>query len=90
MLPVLPVLQRSAAVTEVALGLCLKKWHPDKQKDQDSSTSRFQDINEAYQCQCYFFLVSKYINITKYLGICFGALRDGIICSIDIVLRLSI
>ncbi|XP_030933008.1 uncharacterized protein LOC126699493 [Quercus robur] len=25
------------------------KWHPDKQKDQDSSTSRFQDINEAYQ-----------------------------------------
>lgn len=26
-----------------------QKWHPDKQKDQDSSTSRFQDINEAYQ-----------------------------------------
>ncbi|PON63456.1 DnaJ domain containing protein [Parasponia andersonii] len=25
------------------------KWHPDKQKDQDSSTSRFQEINEAYQ-----------------------------------------
>nr|AFK49445.1 unknown [Medicago truncatula] len=25
------------------------KWHPDKQKDQDSATSRFQDINEAYQ-----------------------------------------
>ncbi|EXC16676.1 Chaperone protein DnaJ [Morus notabilis] len=25
------------------------KWHPDKQKDQDSATSRFQEINEAYQ-----------------------------------------
>ncbi|KAG6585325.1 hypothetical protein SDJN03_18058, partial [Cucurbita argyrosperma subsp. sororia] len=25
------------------------KWHPDKQKDQDNSTSRFQEINEAYQ-----------------------------------------
>ncbi|XP_004490425.1 uncharacterized protein [Cicer arietinum] len=24
------------------------KWHPDKQKDQDSATSRFQEINEAY------------------------------------------
>ena len=75
--------------------LCLKKWHPDKQKDQDSSTSRFQDINEAYQGQflfiyLYFLLVSKYINITKYLCVCFGALCDGIICSIDIVLRLSI
>ncbi|XP_022132209.1 protein tumorous imaginal discs, mitochondrial-like [Momordica charantia] len=25
------------------------KWHPDKQKDQDVATSRFQEINEAYQ-----------------------------------------
>ncbi|XAR62094.1 hypothetical protein NMG60_11016709 [Bertholletia excelsa] len=25
------------------------KWHPDKQKGQDESTSRFQEINEAYQ-----------------------------------------
>ncbi|KAE9457356.1 hypothetical protein C3L33_10738, partial [Rhododendron williamsianum] len=25
------------------------KWHPDKQKDQDSATLRFQEINEAYQ-----------------------------------------
>ncbi|WMV26911.1 hypothetical protein MTR67_020296 [Solanum verrucosum] len=25
------------------------KWHPDKQKDQDSATSKFQEINEAYQ-----------------------------------------
>ncbi|KAF3445997.1 hypothetical protein FNV43_RR11175 [Rhamnella rubrinervis] len=25
------------------------KWHPDKQKDEDSATSRFQEINEAYQ-----------------------------------------
>ncbi|GAV66814.1 DnaJ domain-containing protein [Cephalotus follicularis] len=25
------------------------RWHPDKQKDQDSSTSRFQEISEAYQ-----------------------------------------
>ncbi|PSS31593.1 Chaperone protein like [Actinidia chinensis var. chinensis] len=25
------------------------KWHPDKQKDQDGATSRFQEINEAYQ-----------------------------------------
>ncbi|XP_021599893.1 dnaJ homolog subfamily B member 3 isoform X2 [Manihot esculenta] len=24
------------------------KWHPDKQKNQDSATSRFQEINEAY------------------------------------------
>ncbi|KAM3237721.1 hypothetical protein P3L10_012751 [Capsicum annuum] len=26
-----------------------EKWHPDKQKDQDSATSKFQVINEAYQ-----------------------------------------
>ncbi|XP_022146055.1 uncharacterized protein LOC111015284 isoform X2 [Momordica charantia] len=26
-----------------------KKWHPDKKKDHDSATSRFQEINEAYQ-----------------------------------------
>ncbi|KAL3340174.1 hypothetical protein AABB24_028680 [Solanum stoloniferum] len=25
------------------------KWHPDKQNDQDSATSKFQEINEAYQ-----------------------------------------
>uniref|UniRef100_A0A2P2QQ17 J domain-containing protein n=1 Tax=Rhizophora mucronata TaxID=61149 RepID=A0A2P2QQ17_RHIMU len=25
------------------------KWHPDKQKEEDSATSRFQEINEAYQ-----------------------------------------
>ncbi|KAG4954835.1 hypothetical protein AAZX31_14G166700 [Glycine max] len=25
------------------------KWHPDKHKDHNSATSRFQDINEAYQ-----------------------------------------
>ncbi|XP_010540441.1 PREDICTED: uncharacterized protein LOC104814209 [Tarenaya hassleriana] len=25
------------------------KWHPDKHKDEDSATSRFQEINEAYQ-----------------------------------------
>ncbi|XP_010266290.1 PREDICTED: dnaJ homolog subfamily C member 7 isoform X1 [Nelumbo nucifera] len=25
------------------------KWHPDKRKDQDGATSRFQEINEAYQ-----------------------------------------
>ncbi|XP_059591017.1 uncharacterized protein LOC100248914 isoform X1 [Vitis vinifera] len=25
------------------------KWHPDKQKDPDNSTIRFQEINEAYQ-----------------------------------------
>ncbi|KAG8370720.1 hypothetical protein BUALT_Bualt13G0012700 [Buddleja alternifolia] len=25
------------------------KWHPDKQKDEDTATSRFQEINEAYQ-----------------------------------------
>uniref|UniRef100_A0A6N2MYH9 J domain-containing protein n=1 Tax=Salix viminalis TaxID=40686 RepID=A0A6N2MYH9_SALVM len=25
------------------------KWHPDKQKDEDSATLRFQEINEAYQ-----------------------------------------
>ncbi|KAJ3700196.1 hypothetical protein LUZ61_003901 [Rhynchospora tenuis] len=25
------------------------KWHPDKKKDEDSATSRFQEINEAYQ-----------------------------------------
>ncbi|CAK9179486.1 unnamed protein product [Ilex paraguariensis] len=37
------------------------KWHPDKQKDQDSATSRFQEINEAYQGQylCVFFRSSK-------------------------------
>ncbi|XP_010413819.1 PREDICTED: uncharacterized protein LOC104700068 isoform X2 [Camelina sativa] len=26
-----------------------KKWHPDKFKEEDSATSRFQEINEAYQ-----------------------------------------
>ncbi|CAM8979184.1 unnamed protein product [Rhodiola kirilowii] len=25
------------------------KWHPDKKKDQDGATLRFQEINEAYQ-----------------------------------------
>lgn len=25
------------------------KWHPDKHKDQDGVTPRFQEINEAYQ-----------------------------------------
>ncbi|GMH21845.1 hypothetical protein Nepgr_023688 [Nepenthes gracilis] len=25
------------------------KWHPDKHKGQDDATSRFQEINEAYQ-----------------------------------------
>ncbi|KAG2289313.1 hypothetical protein Bca52824_048917 [Brassica carinata] len=25
------------------------KWHPDKLKEEDSATSRFQEINEAYQ-----------------------------------------
>ncbi|KAL1349547.1 hypothetical protein HN51_026072 [Arachis hypogaea] len=25
------------------------KWHPDKQKDQGAATTRFQEINEAYQ-----------------------------------------
>ncbi|KAK4745667.1 hypothetical protein SAY87_011979 [Trapa incisa] len=25
------------------------KWHPDKQKNQDDATLRFQEINEAYQ-----------------------------------------
>ncbi|KAL6563837.1 hypothetical protein OROGR_002796 [Orobanche gracilis] len=25
------------------------KWHPDKQKNEDTATSRFQEINEAYQ-----------------------------------------
>ncbi|CAA3028316.1 Hypothetical predicted protein [Olea europaea subsp. europaea] len=25
------------------------RWHPDKLKDEDSATSRFQEISEAYQ-----------------------------------------
>ncbi|KAJ0975983.1 hypothetical protein J5N97_017948 [Dioscorea zingiberensis] len=25
------------------------KWHPDKRKDEDTATSRFQEINEAYK-----------------------------------------
>ncbi|XP_043713667.1 chaperone protein DnaJ-like isoform X1 [Telopea speciosissima] len=25
------------------------QWHPDKRKDEDSATSRFQEINEAYR-----------------------------------------
>ncbi|XXG86516.1 hypothetical protein AAC387_Pa11g1395 [Persea americana] len=25
------------------------KWHPDKRKDEESATKRFQEINEAYQ-----------------------------------------
>jgi len=41
--------------------LCAQKWHPDKQKDQDSTTSRFQDINEAYQ--------GMYISMYLFLGL---------------------
>ncbi|KVI06786.1 DnaJ domain-containing protein [Cynara cardunculus var. scolymus] len=26
-----------------------QKWHPDKQKGEDGATSKFQEINEAYQ-----------------------------------------
>nr|XP_004490426.1 uncharacterized protein LOC101496602 isoform X2 [Cicer arietinum] len=37
-----------ALITFVSLSLRFSKWHPDKQKDQDSATSRFQEINEAY------------------------------------------
>ncbi|KAF7817016.1 chaperone protein DnaJ [Senna tora] len=33
----------------LALLLWAQKWHPDKLKDQDAATSRFQEINEAYQ-----------------------------------------
>jgi len=33
----------------VLLAFVLQKWHPDKHKDQDSATSKFQEINEAYQ-----------------------------------------
>ncbi|XP_068642282.1 uncharacterized protein [Aristolochia californica] len=25
------------------------KWHPDKRKNEDDTTSRFQEINEAYE-----------------------------------------
>ncbi|XP_077213950.1 uncharacterized protein LOC143848779 isoform X2 [Tasmannia lanceolata] len=25
------------------------KWHPDKRKDEDNATLRFQEINEAYK-----------------------------------------
>ncbi|GER55305.1 chaperone protein dnaJ [Striga asiatica] len=25
------------------------KWHPDKKKNEDSATSKFQEINEAYK-----------------------------------------
>ncbi|KAL2510668.1 Chaperone DnaJ-domain superfamily protein [Abeliophyllum distichum] len=25
------------------------KWHPDKQKEEENATSRFQEISEAYQ-----------------------------------------
>jgi DnaJ-class molecular chaperone len=31
------------------VGVVLQKWHPDKFKEEDSATSRFQEINEAYQ-----------------------------------------
>ncbi|CAN6233356.1 unnamed protein product [Urochloa humidicola] len=26
-----------------------KKWHPDKKQGEENATSRFQEINEAYQ-----------------------------------------
>uniref|UniRef100_A0A0V0H7R3 Putative dnaJ-related protein SCJ1-like n=1 Tax=Solanum chacoense TaxID=4108 RepID=A0A0V0H7R3_SOLCH len=37
------------------------KWHPDKQKDQDSATSKFQEINEAYQGWFFFIAVIIYL-----------------------------
>ncbi|XP_043700458.1 chaperone protein DnaJ-like, partial [Telopea speciosissima] len=27
----------------------VKQWHPDKRKDENGATSRFQEINEAYK-----------------------------------------
>ena len=43
----------------VVFGCVLQKWHPDKLKEEDSATSRFQEINEAYQGFCFSFALSK-------------------------------
>lgn len=41
----------------------MQKWHPDKQKDDgDSATSRFQEINEAYQ--------GNYLSLSVPFGLC--------------------
>ncbi|KAJ8426656.1 hypothetical protein Cgig2_029840 [Carnegiea gigantea] len=40
------------ALSSVLMGLVgfvLQKWHPDKHKEEDGATSKFQEINEAYQ-----------------------------------------
>jgi hypothetical protein len=29
--------------------LFIQKWHPDKKQGEENATSRFQEINEAYQ-----------------------------------------
>uniref|UniRef100_A0A1J3GLG3 Chaperone protein DnaJ n=1 Tax=Noccaea caerulescens TaxID=107243 RepID=A0A1J3GLG3_NOCCA len=39
----------NSGLSVMDLELCLQKWHPDKLKEGDSATSRFQEINEAYQ-----------------------------------------
>lgn len=52
----------------------VQKWHPDKQKDPDNSTIRFQEINEAYQGQCYFLIFEKFSRISV---VCFSELNYG-------------
>ncbi|XP_020963491.1 uncharacterized protein LOC107609411 isoform X2 [Arachis ipaensis] len=37
------------------------KWHPDKQKDQGAATTRFQEINEAYQVNSAGFLLNTIV-----------------------------
>ncbi|XP_022865901.1 protein tumorous imaginal discs, mitochondrial-like isoform X1 [Olea europaea var. sylvestris] len=44
------------------------KCHPDKKKDEDSATSRFQDINEAYQgISSSFFLINCVLCLKYYM-----------------------
>lgn len=58
--------------------MSLQKWHPDKQKDEDSATSKFQDINEAYQG------LSRFLIVPTYLGLSVFA------CPLCLLLRLDV
>ncbi|KAL6499510.1 hypothetical protein OROGR_027420 [Orobanche gracilis] len=46
------------------------KWHPDKQKNEDTATSKFQEINEAYQGKSFLesFENVTYVEFPNFVG----------------------